>query len=197
MSIQCIDCGGRLAPIVEGADTFQACSTCKKIYSKDGGALVYPRKRMGKRGKQDRTSGHDFESVYWVGELPLPLSIAMQKAATAVERHLLNQLPSQQIYGLTIYRLGVFDNTAYELVELVTGREYPPHRHKGSDGVFCFIFGEGVVSICNQDIQYVPGTKVKVPKGVYHGFRPKTHTLFLSIQSPPIIQGETVDIELF
>jgi hypothetical protein len=45
-------------------------------------------------------------------------------------------------------------------------------------------------------IEYQPGIRIDIPAGVIHGFKTKTPTLFLSIQSPPIINPENGAIDL-
>jgi quercetin dioxygenase-like cupin family protein len=84
----------------------------------------------------------------------------------------------------------------YELVELQAGQLYPPHIHHHSTAELYFIQGEGTLALDTVAQTYAPGKNVTVQKGVAHGFYASTQTLFLSIQTPPIIDPQTGKIDL-
>lgn len=96
-----------------------------------------------------------------------------------------------------MYRLGVFGDKMYELVELNAGQYYPPHIHKSSEANLMFVFGSGKVFLDGEGRNYKKGDKVFVGKGMSHGFEVFEQTLFLSVQNPPIIDPKTgkIDIE--
>lgn len=84
-----------------------------------------------------------------------------------------------------------------ELVELQAEAEYKPHFHKKSAAVIYIILGTGYFLLDNKRIEYCSGKRVIIPAGRMHGFKTQTRTLFLSIQSPPIIDPNTQDIDLY
>ncbi len=90
-----------------------------------------------------------------------------------------------------VYRLGLFNNTTHDLVELYENIAYPPHFHLKAEGYIHFIVSEGILTVDGGESPYQPGTSIFIAKGVKHGFLPKSQTLFLSIQSPPVKDPET------
>ena len=86
----------------------------------------------------------------------------------------------------TVYRIGTADNSTYDLVELFPDVVYPPHHHKKAEGMILFIIGKGTILVTGKEFAYTRGSKFVIEKGVPHGFKPTTPTLFLSIQSPPV-----------
>ena len=101
-----------------------------------------------------------------------------------------------RVESIDIYRLGVFNNTMFELVELRKGKNYPPHIHKNSKADLYIIFGEGKIILNGKGKNYKAGDKFYVAKKIAHGFKVKTSTLFLSIQKPPIINKKNkIDVE--
>ena len=97
---------------------------------------------------------------------------------------------------IKLYRLGVYDDECFELVELEENRVYPPHIHKESSSVFHMIKGKGIILIHNDVKEYKTGDTFTIPHGIAHGFHTQTTTLFLSSQKPPIIneESDTIDI---
>jgi quercetin dioxygenase-like cupin family protein len=104
----------------------------------------------------------------------------------------------EEIFDL--YQCGIFDNNSQdeivELVELQPQSEYIPHYHKNSSAIVYIISGTGLMQLKDNLIEYKPGTRISIPAGVMHGFKTTTRTLFLSIQSPPIINSQTGQIDL-
>ena len=103
------------------------------------------------------------------------------------------------VENLTMYRLGVFENKMYELVELNSGQYCPPHIHKNSESKILIIKGSGEIILNGLSRPYALGSVFFVERGMIHGFKCKDQTLFLSIQTPPIIDTATgeIDIEYF
>ena len=83
-----------------------------------------------------------------------------------------------------------------EIVELQRESTYKPHYHKHSSAVIYIILGEGTFILGDDTINYYPGKRVLIPAGTLHGFNTKTRTLFLSIQSPPILSQTNDDIDI-
>ena len=112
---------------------------------------------------------------------------------------LLHRIPRQSvrtdIEQLDILRLGIFESSAYELVELRGGCYYPPHTHLRSDTKLHIVFGHGVVLLDGQDLPFAAGGTFDVPRGTSHGFRVQEDTLVLSIQNPPILDVESGEID--
>ena len=99
---------------------------------------------------------------------------------------LLDNIDRDEVEHLRLYRLGVFENSSYEFVEMYAGENYLPHYHNNSDAKFHFILGEGKITLDGIEKQYKKGDSFTIPKGVSHGFSPATDTLLLTIQTPPI-----------
>jgi quercetin dioxygenase-like cupin family protein len=113
--------------------------------------------------------------------------------------------------SVDIYRVGTFGNTSVEFVELAPGQPYPQHIHDASSAYLYFLFGKGGVLLGNNKkgycgdewvnavhdyvtgeslISYKPGKKLFIPAGMPHGFEVDTPTLFLSLNTPPIISAD-------
>lgn len=83
-----------------------------------------------------------------------------------------------------------------ELVELQPNAKYRPHYHKKSTAVIYMVLGEGVFVLGEDEVPYCPGQRLDIPAKVPHGFLTKTRTLFLSIQTPPIRDRQTGEVDL-
>lgn len=105
---------------------------------------------------------------------------------------------NEEIFDL--YPCGLFKNNLLmeniELVELQPHSQYRPHYHKNSSAVIYIISGTGMLLLSNSLIEYKQETRFTIPAGMTHGFQTKTRTLFLSIQSPPIIHPVNGHIDL-
>jgi quercetin dioxygenase-like cupin family protein len=113
------------------------------------------------------------------------------------QRVISNNDDSEEIFDL--YKLGLFNATGsivnssinaqeiVELVELQPNAIYKPHYHKKSAAIIYIILGTGRFQLGQDFIQYHPGIRVVIHAGILHGFQTKDRTLFLSIQSPPIL----------
>ena len=99
---------------------------------------------------------------------------------------ILEKIPKENIKNLKLYRLGVFGDSSFELVELKKEADYPPHYHEFSKAEFFFVFGKGKIQLGEKEFDYQKGSKFIVPKKMKHGFIPSEDSLFLSIQTPPI-----------
>lgn len=83
-----------------------------------------------------------------------------------------------------------------ELVELQPNSSYKPHFHEKSVAVIYMILGSGIFSLGKKQYEYSPGQRIEIPAKTPHGFLTKTKTLFLSIQSPPIRNLNTGEVDL-
>lgn len=83
-----------------------------------------------------------------------------------------------------------------ELVELQAKTIYRPHYHKNSSAIIYICIGTGIFILGKQQIEYQPGKRVLIPAGTSHGFKTNTCTLFLSIQSPSIVDPVTGQIDI-
>jgi quercetin dioxygenase-like cupin family protein len=114
------------------------------------------------------------------------------------QRVVSKQAHDQEIFDL--YQCGIFNNNFteenVELVELQPLSEYSPHFHKNSSAVVYVISGTGFFQLAGNLIEYKPGIRIDIPAGVIHSFKTNTPTLFLSIQSPPIINPDNGEIDL-
>jgi len=108
-----------------------------------------------------------------------------------MDKSLLNQIPVDVVENIRLHRLGVFGNSSFELVELKKAEDYPPHHHENSEAEFHFIFGESLIILNGKEHKYKKGNTHVITKGMKHGFKPETDTLFLSIQTPPIKDKES------
>ena len=108
-----------------------------------------------------------------------------------MKNQLLNKIPHDSVENISLYRLGIFGDSSYELVELSAEEDYPAHSHKNSSAVFYMILGEGKIILNEKAKQYKRGEVINVGKNVKHGFKPKSDTLFLSVQTPPIKNRKT------
>lgn len=113
-------------------------------------------------------------------------------------QRIVSKIHDEEIFDL--YQCGIFNNNCteenVELVELQPLSEYRPHFHKKSSAVVYVISGTGFFQLAENSIAYKPGIRIDIPAGVIHGFKTNTPTLFLSIQSPPIINPDNGDIDL-
>lgn len=114
------------------------------------------------------------------------------------QRVVSKQANTEEIFDL--YQCGIFNNGLFEenveLVELQPQSVYHPHYHEKSFATVYIISGTGFIQLENNLIEYKPGKKFIIPAGMMHGFKTNTHTLFLSIQCPPIINPENEQIDL-
>ena len=96
-----------------------------------------------------------------------------------------------------VYRLGSIRKTTYDLVELSPNIYYPPHWHHKAQGYLLFVTGEGKLILENKEISYKQGDYFYIGKKVKHGFKPKKHSLILSLQTSPVkdLQSGKEDIE--
>lgn len=113
------------------------------------------------------------------------------------ERIVMKQTCKDEVFDL--YQCGVFENNStkenIELVELQPLSEYSSHFHEASSAVIYVISGKGLFRLADDVIDYQPGVRIDIPAGMSHGFRTNTATLFLSIQSPPIINSDNGEID--
>ena len=113
---------------------------------------------------------------------------------------LLNKIPHKKvetdIEAIDLYQLGTFKESAYTLVELQQGKNYPPHVHHHSKARLHVVLGKGIIIIGKKENKYCAGDYFLIPKGESHGFKIKEQTLLLSIETPPIIDAETQEVDI-
>lgn len=99
------------------------------------------------------------------------------------------------ISGVFKERSGVA-NEIVELVQLKGNSVYKPHYHENSAAVIYMILGDGDFILGDTQVPYSGGMRFDIPKQVSHGFNTRSDTLFLSIQTPPIRDPLTGDVDL-
>jgi mannose-6-phosphate isomerase-like protein (cupin superfamily) len=109
--------------------------------------------------------------------------------AFQVEQSFLNHL-------IDIWQPGQPIEEIIELVALQPNTRYRPHYHENSSALIYMISGEGVLILDENIVPYQPGQRLDIPAKAMHGFLTNTRTLFLSIQSPPILNHETKHVDL-
>jgi len=99
--------------------------------------------------------------------------------------------------SIDLYSLGNFNGSTYELIELPKGYAAKPHIHKYSEATLHFIFGSGKILIGNKWSDYKKEDTFFIPKDTKHGFKVDEDSLFLSVNTPGIIDKKTgkVDVE--
>lgn len=112
---------------------------------------------------------------------------------------ILDQIPKKEVKtdreSLVLYRLGLFGNSMFELVELDSNQVYDSHIHHNSESKLFVVVGEGVINLDGNEKEYKSGDEFLVTKGMSHGFKPKTQTLMLSINTPPILDPENEEMD--
>lgn len=88
-------------------------------------------------------------------------------------------------------------NEIIELVRLQPSSKYQPHYHKQSCAVIYIILGEGFFLSGKNEVRYQPGMRFDLPEKTPHGFLTDKETLFLSIQTPPIRNYQTEELDLY
>lgn len=120
---------------------------------------------------------------------------------------------SPEVFDL--YHLGLFNNAKLvthhvsdstihhhahqenlELVSLAAKQTYRPHYHRHSQATIYIISGSGSFYLKDEWLEYGSGTRITVAQNIMHGFKTNTQTLFLSIQTPPILDRTTGTVDL-
>jgi quercetin dioxygenase-like cupin family protein len=83
-----------------------------------------------------------------------------------------------------------------EFVKLYANISYQPHIHDKASATFIFLSGTGKVVLDGIDYPYKKGSIYSAVAGVKHGFVQDEETIFLSIQSNPIQDRTTGDIDI-
>ena len=108
-----------------------------------------------------------------------------------------------------VERFGVFDvqqvtrgtrlesQVAADLVTIAAHNASEVHRHNRSETVIYILAGEGRALVGDEWFDVVAGDRVLIGKGVFHGFATAGSALeFLSVQSPPILDESTGQLDL-
>lgn len=114
-------------------------------------------------------------------------------------QRVLGELNNEEIFDL--YSLGIFQTEDeaqenIELVELPPQATYQAHYHQHSSAIIYIVCGEGSLRLGKQFFSYKPSHRFVIPAKTLHGFKTETNTLFLSIQSPPIINPDNGKIDM-
>jgi mannose-6-phosphate isomerase-like protein (cupin superfamily) len=83
-----------------------------------------------------------------------------------------------------------------EFVKLYKETAYKPHIHDKASAKFIFLTGTGKVILNEVILDYSPGFACVAPAGVKHGFIQNEETIFLSVQSHPIQDRSTGEIDI-
>jgi quercetin dioxygenase-like cupin family protein len=100
--------------------------------------------------------------------------------------------------GFATIQMGSFENNEYGIsgmsqVVIKAGGEHPQHRHDDSENTFLFIHGNGYVILgeSQEKIPYSPGTVIKAPCGVLHGFQALEDSLMVALhKGGPILRAD-------
>jgi quercetin dioxygenase-like cupin family protein len=103
------------------------------------------------------------------------------------------QTDDEEKYG--IHRLFP-EKGCIEFVKLYPEINYKPHIHDFSSARFIFLKGKGKVLIGEKSFNYTPGFQIDAPAGIKHGFEIETESIFLSIQTNPIQNQQTGEIDI-
>jgi quercetin dioxygenase-like cupin family protein len=108
-----------------------------------------------------------------------------------------------------VERFGVFDvrqvtrgtrlesQVAADMVSIAPHSASEVHRHNRSETVIFILAGEGRALVGNEWLDVRKGDRVLIGKGVFHGFATAGSALeFLSVQSPPILDEATGQLDL-
>lgn len=93
-----------------------------------------------------------------------------------------------EVYGL--YRIDT-PKGCVEFIRISKGMPYEPHIHDVTSAQFIFVMGRGRILLDNIEIAYEKGSVFNIPAGVRHGFVVEEDTIFVSMQSHPILNKET------
>lgn len=94
-----------------------------------------------------------------------------------------------------IYRIPT-SSGCVELVKLYADTVYKPHIHDKASAVFVFLKGKGKLILDDEFIDFKEGDLFDVPAGVKHGFDFSEEIIFLSVQSNPIQDRTTGEIDI-
>ena len=80
------------------------------------------------------------------------------------------------------------DLLGLDLVTIPAGTTTEVHRHPHAENVVYILSGDATAIIEHVGYRVVAGDRLRIGKGVYHGFKSAgTPLTFVSVQSPPIV----------
>jgi quercetin dioxygenase-like cupin family protein len=91
------------------------------------------------------------------------------------------------------------DLLGLDLVTIPAGTTTDVHRHPHAENVVYILSGDATAIIDHVGYRVVEGDRLRIGKGVYHGFKTSRRPLtFVSVQSPPILNKKlnTLDTEV-
>jgi mannose-6-phosphate isomerase-like protein (cupin superfamily) len=83
-----------------------------------------------------------------------------------------------------------------EFVKLYKAIHYKPHIHDKASAKFIFLTGKGTMILDDKSFPFQEGSIYEAPAGTKHGFILEEETVFLSIQSNPIQDRSTGEIDI-
>ncbi len=102
---------------------------------------------------------------------------------------------TDQAERFDLFQGGIFETVAgqeqVELVRLEPNTKYVPHYHQKSSAVIYIIAGTGELLLNETGVHYQAGKRIEISAGTWHGFNTERETVFLSIQSPSILDPLT------
>jgi len=110
---------------------------------------------------------------------------------SSVKFEKVEQVPGEVVF---LYRVPS-EKGCVEFVKLLANTRYLPHIHDNVDAHLIMITGSGKITLYGNEIMYKPGDTYEVPRGTAHGFETKTETIFISVQSSPIMNKETGELD--
>ena len=79
-----------------------------------------------------------------------------------------------------------------DYIVIAAGRSSEIHRHNESDNVVYVLKGRAIIILNGMENEIVPGLRIQIPRGMWHGFRTSDEQLeFISAQIPPILDRKS------
>ncbi|TVR76022.1 MAG: cupin domain-containing protein [Chitinophagaceae bacterium] len=103
------------------------------------------------------------------------------------------QTDDEERFG--IYRIPT-DSGCVEIVKLYPDTYYKPHIHDRANAKFIFLQGKGKVLLDDKAFPFKEGDIFEAPAGVKHGFELTEESIFISVQSHPIQDRSTGEIDI-
>lgn len=80
------------------------------------------------------------------------------------------------------------DLLGLDLITVASETKTEIHRHPNAENVIFVLSGSATALIDHVEYEVKQGDRIRIGKGVYHGFRTRDEPLvFVSVQSPPIL----------
>lgn len=119
----------------------------------------------------------------------------MEFVSTVLKKVEYEDKQTNEIELFGIYRIPT-GHGCLELVKLYPDIPYAPHIHDYCSAQFIFLEGSGELILDGKSFHYEKGSVFNVGAGILHGFKIKSESIFLSIQSNPIQDRSTGHIDI-